>query len=76
MLSNESRPQPRLDRNRGNGFTVTVGRVRPAGHVTENADDVYDAFKFTLLSHNTILGAAGSAIMNAELAVAKGYIKK
>jgi aspartate-semialdehyde dehydrogenase len=52
------RPQPRLDRNRGNGMAVTVGRLRPCG--------VPD-WKFTALSHNTIRGAAGAAILNAEL---------
>jgi aspartate-semialdehyde dehydrogenase len=52
------RPQPRLDRNRGNGMAVTVGRLRPCG--------VLD-WKFTALSHNTIRGAAGAAILNAEL---------
>ena len=52
------RPQPRLDRNRGNGMTVTVGRLRPCG--------VLD-WKFTVLSHNTIRGAAGATILNAEL---------
>ena len=52
------RPQPRLDRNRGNGMAVTVGRLRPC--------NVLD-WKFTVLSHNTIRGAAGAAILNAEL---------
>ncbi|KAG5457148.1 MAG: hypothetical protein BJ554DRAFT_2913, partial [Olpidium bornovanus] len=59
------RPQPRLDRNAGGGNSVTVGRIRPC-----NILDV----KFTLLVHNTILGAAGSGILNAELALAKGYL--
>ncbi|MDR3775044.1 MAG: aspartate-semialdehyde dehydrogenase [Terracidiphilus sp.] len=52
------RPQPRLDRNRGNGMAVTVGRLRPC--------NVLD-WKFTVLSHNTIRGAAGATILNAEL---------
>jgi aspartate-semialdehyde dehydrogenase len=52
------RPQPRLDRNRGNGMAATVGRLRPCG--------VLD-WKFTVLSHNTIRGAAGATILNAEL---------
>ncbi|TPX37009.1 hypothetical protein SmJEL517_g01062 [Synchytrium microbalum] len=60
------RPQPRLDRDNGRGMAVTVGRVREC--------PIFDV-KFTLLSHNTILGAAGSSIMNAEVAVAKGLIK-
>jgi aspartate-semialdehyde dehydrogenase len=54
----EDRPQPRLDRMRGNGMTATVGRLRPCG--------VLD-WKFTVLSHNTIRGAAGAALLNAEL---------
>jgi aspartate-semialdehyde dehydrogenase len=57
------RPQPRLDRNRGNGMAVTVGRLRPCG--------VLD-WKFTVLSHNTIRGAAGAAILNAELLASMG----
>jgi aspartate-semialdehyde dehydrogenase len=60
------RPQPRLDRNRGNGMTVTVGRLRPC-NVLE--------WKFTLLSHNTIRGAAGAAILNAELLASLGKLE-
>jgi aspartate-semialdehyde dehydrogenase len=52
------RPQPRLDRNRGNGMAITVGRLYP--------DNVFD-YRFVCLSHNTIRGAAGAAILNAEL---------
>jgi aspartate-semialdehyde dehydrogenase len=59
------RPQPRLDRNRGHGMTVTVGRLRPCG--------VLD-WKFTLLSHNTIRGAAGATILNAELLASLGKL--
>ncbi|KAJ9085369.1 aspartate-semialdehyde dehydrogenase [Entomophthora muscae] len=59
------RPQPKLDRDNGNGNAITVGRVREC--------PVLD-IKFTLLVHNTILGAAGSGILNAEIAVAKGLI--
>ncbi|KAK4533640.1 hypothetical protein CCYA_CCYA18G4522 [Cyanidiococcus yangmingshanensis] len=59
------RPQPRLDRNLGGGFTVTVGRVRPC-----NVLDV----KLALCGHNTIVGAAGGSILNAELAVVKGLV--
>ncbi|MGA3161785.1 MAG: aspartate-semialdehyde dehydrogenase [Terracidiphilus sp.] len=57
------RPQPRLDRNRGNGMAATVGRLRPCG--------VLD-WKFTVLSHNTIRGAAGATILNAELLASLG----
>jgi aspartate-semialdehyde dehydrogenase len=54
----ENRPQPRLDRMRGRGMTVTIGRLRPCTLLD---------WKFTLLSHNTIRGAAGAALLNAEL---------
>jgi aspartate-semialdehyde dehydrogenase len=60
------RPQPRLDRNRGNGMAVTVGRLRPCG--------VLD-WKFTVLSHNTIRGAAGASILNAELLASLGKLE-
>src|SRR6267142_5454434 len=59
------RPQPRLDRSAGGGMSVTVGRILP--------DRVLD-YRFVALSHNTIRGAAGAAILNAELLVAQGYI--
>jgi aspartate-semialdehyde dehydrogenase len=59
------RPQPRFDVDRGQGMTVTVGRLRPCG--------VLD-YKFTVLSHNTIRGAAGAALLNAELLKAQGYL--
>ncbi|KAI8367993.1 aspartate-semialdehyde dehydrogenase [Choanephora cucurbitarum] len=59
------RPQPRLDRENLKGQAVTVGRVRPC--------PVLD-IKFVLLIHNTVLGAAGSSVLNAEIAVAKGLI--
>ncbi|HEV8291220.1 MAG TPA: aspartate-semialdehyde dehydrogenase, partial [Tepidisphaeraceae bacterium] len=59
------RPQPRLDREAGKGMAVTVGRLRPCG--------ILD-YKFTLLSHNTIRGAAGAALLNAELLKAEGYL--
>lgn len=59
------RPQPRLDRDAGNGMSVTVGRIMP--------DSVFE-YRFVALGHNTIRGAAGAAILNAELLVAKGYL--
>jgi aspartate-semialdehyde dehydrogenase len=59
------RPQPRFDVERGNGMTVSVGRLRPCG--------VLD-WKFTVLSHNTIRGAAGAALLNAELLKVQGYL--
>lgn len=58
------RPQPRLDRDAEGGMSITVGRIQP--------DRVLD-FRFVALSHNTIRGAAGAAILNAELLAAKGY---
>jgi aspartate-semialdehyde dehydrogenase len=58
FVTAEDRPQPRLDRMRGNGMASTVGRLRPCG--------LFD-WKFTVLSHNTIRGAAGAAILNAEI---------
>jgi len=59
------RPQPRLDRDAGNGMSITIGRVQP--------DNVLD-YRFVALSHNTIRGAAGAAILNAELLVATGKL--
>jgi aspartate-semialdehyde dehydrogenase len=59
------RPQPRFDVDMGAGMTTVVGRLRPCG--------VLD-WKFTVLSHNTIRGAAGAAVLNAELLKAKGYL--
>jgi aspartate-semialdehyde dehydrogenase len=59
------RPQPRLDRDAGNGMSIAVGRL------TE--DNVLD-YRFVALGHNTIRGAAGAAILNAELLVARGYL--
>jgi aspartate-semialdehyde dehydrogenase len=66
------RPQPRLDRDRGGGFTVSVGRLRVSAG--QAADAPAHAFQFSLLSHNTILGAAGSALLNAELALHHGWL--
>jgi len=60
-----SRPQPRLDRESGDGMTITVGRVFP--------DNLYD-YRFVALSHNTVRGAAGSAVLNAELLISKNLI--
>ena len=58
------RPQPRFDVDRGNGMSSTCGRLRPCGLLD---------WKFTVLSHNTIRGAAGAALLNAELLKVKGY---
>ena len=59
------RPQPKLDRDAGEGMTITIGRLLP--------DTVLD-YRFVVLSHNTIRGAAGAAILNAELLVALGHL--
>jgi aspartate-semialdehyde dehydrogenase len=59
------RPQPRLDVDRGAGMCTSVGRLR--------ACPLLD-WKFTLLSHNTVRGAAGAALLNAELLKAQGYL--
>jgi aspartate-semialdehyde dehydrogenase len=61
VTDKSDRPQPRLDRDAGNGMSVTIGRLR--------ADTVLD-YCFVALSHNTIRGAAGAAILNAELLIA------
>ena len=59
------RPQPRFDVDLGAGMTTAVGRLRKC--------NVLD-WKFTVLSHNTIRGAAGAALLNAEFLKAKGYL--
>ena len=64
-LEATDRPQPRFDVDMGAGMTTAVGRLRPCS--------VLD-WKFTVLSHNTIRGAAGAALLNAELLKAKGYL--
>ncbi len=63
----DNRPQAKLDRDYENGMGVTVGRLRE--------DKVYD-YKFVGLSHNTVRGAAGGAVLIAELLKAQGYITK
>ncbi len=63
----DNRPQTRLDRDLYHGMGVSVGRLRP--------DTVYD-YKFVGLSHNTLRGAAGGAVLIAELLVREGYITK
>lgn len=63
-MEEEDRPQTKLNRDAENGMGVTVGRIRE--------DNIWD-MKFVALSHNTIRGAAGGAVLVAELLVAKGY---
>jgi len=60
-----SRPQPKLDRDLGNGYVVTVGRIRKCPLLD---------YKFTMCSHNTVIGAAGGSILNAELAYARNLL--
>jgi aspartate-semialdehyde dehydrogenase len=64
VAAENDRPQPRLDAGRGDGMVVTVGRVRPckAFHT-----------RMVALGHNTVRGAAGAAILNAELMAAEGF---
>jgi aspartate-semialdehyde dehydrogenase len=61
----DNRPQPRKDRDLDKGMAVVIGRLRPCS--------VFD-IKFTALSHNTIRGAAGGGILNAELLKYQGYL--
>ena len=67
VLDEDDRPQPRLDRETERGYACSVGRIR------EDESGVFD-IQFVALSHNTVLGAAGSSILNAESAVLRGYI--
>jgi aspartate-semialdehyde dehydrogenase len=62
----DARPQTKLDRDAGNGQAVTIGRLRP--------DAVFD-WRFVALSHNTVRGAAGGAVLTAELLSAEGWIQ-
>ena len=64
-FTEDNRPQAKLDRNLENGMAVSIGRLRP--------DALYD-YKFVSLSHNTLRGAAGGAVLMAELLCAKGYL--
>jgi aspartate-semialdehyde dehydrogenase len=62
----DNRPQTRLDRDAGNGQAITIGRLRP--------DAVFD-WRFVALSHNTVRGAAGGAVLTAELLTQQGFIQ-
>jgi aspartate-semialdehyde dehydrogenase len=64
-LPQVDRPQSRRDRNAGNGMSTSIGRLRECPLL---------GYKFVALSHNTIRGAAGCSILNAELLAAKGYL--
>lgn len=61
-----ARPQTRIDRDAGNGMAISIGRLRP--------DALFD-YRFVALSHNTVRGAAGGAVLTAELLVADGYLE-
>ena len=61
LFSEDDRPQPRLDRMRGHGMTVSVGRLR-------------EGLRFVAMGHNTIRGAAGASVLNAELITKKKYL--
>ena len=64
--ANDDRPQTKLDRDHEKGMGITIGRL--------TSDHLF-GWKFVALSHNTVRGAAGGAILTAELMVAKGYVK-
>ncbi|MFR5641231.1 MAG: Asd/ArgC dimerization domain-containing protein, partial [Butyricicoccus sp.] len=63
----DNRPQTKLDRNLENGMGVSIGRLRE--------DTIFD-YKFVSLSHNTLRGAAGGAVLMAELLCAEGYMDR
>ncbi|GEJ55512.1 aspartate-semialdehyde dehydrogenase [Anaeromyxobacter diazotrophicus] len=65
-FEDDARPQTRLDRDAGSGQGITIGRLRP--------DAVFD-WRFVCLSHNTVRGAAGGAVLTAELLSAEGFIQ-
>ncbi len=65
-FEDDARPQTKLDRDAGNGMAVTIGRLR--------GDPMFD-YRFVCLSHNTVRGAAGGAVLTAELLTAEKYIQ-
>jgi len=65
-LADAFRPQPRLDVDRGNGMTISVGRIRRCPLL---------GIKFVAMGHNTVRGAAGAALLNAELMAAEGLLE-
>jgi aspartate-semialdehyde dehydrogenase len=65
VVEGADRPQPRLDLYREKAMATIVGRLRPCPVL---------GFKMSILGHNTIRGAAGGSVLNAELAVAKGFL--
>ncbi len=65
VMAEANRPQPRLDADLGGGMTVSIGRIRSCPVLTH---------KFVALGHNTIRGAAGASVLNAELMKAEGLL--
>jgi aspartate-semialdehyde dehydrogenase len=65
-FEDDTRPQTKLDRDIGDGMGVAIGRLRP--------DTLFD-YRFVCLSHNTVRGAAGGAVLIAELLKADGYLQ-
>jgi len=65
VMTEANRPQPRLDADLGGGMTVSIGRIRSCPVLTH---------KFVALGHNTIRGAAGASVLNAELMKAEGLL--
>ena len=65
-MEEDNRPQTKLDRDYENGMGISIGRLRE--------DNIFD-YKFVCLSHNTLRGAAGGAVLMAELLTHAGYIK-
>ena len=65
VMTEPNRPQPRLDADLGNGMAVSVGRIRACPVLTH---------KFVALGHNTIRGAAGASVLNAELMREEGLL--
>ena len=66
-FDDDTRPQTRLDRDAGNGQAITIGRLRP------DVSGIFD-WRFVALSHNTVRGAAGGAILTAELLASEGFL--
>ena len=67
VRTEDDRPQPRLDRDAGGGMTVVVGRIRPCNVLS---------LRFELLSHNLVRGAAGGAVLNAELLASRDLLPR
>lgn len=65
-FDDDTRPQTKLDRDAGNGQAISIGRLRP--------DNTMFDWRFIALSHNTVRGAAGGAVLTAELLTSQGYL--